>query len=305
MGSIERVGFSMPMAACTLGHRRVIKRVSNKRFELSYDGFATLFTLFAVGDGPAPCLEDLRDYLMLSRKTMLSILSDLEARGLVSKLSDPDDHRKMRLRLTSTGRTLTAEALQAFDEIWETKLCASLPDEEFAHFMASGTIERSVAALRGRDCPLSLPHANRRFYSIDHVVYWRAMSDGWARVARRTGDVTMAEFGILALLDDAGDLPTTSVIDALMVQRSVVSACTRALVARGLVVVSQDGSDGRRTTLSPTRDGRALARRLKRELVSFTQHYDTPSDDSAAIINTWYSRMHANLRACWRELLGE
>ena len=124
----------------------------------------------------------------------------LEARGLVSKLSDPDDHRKMRLRLTSTGRTLTAEALQAFDEIWETKLCANLPDEEFARFMASGTIERSVAALRGRDCPLSLPHANRRFYSIDHVVYWRAMSDGWARVARRAGDVTMVEFGILALL---------------------------------------------------------------------------------------------------------
>ena len=32
MGSIERVGFSMPMAACMLGHRRVIKRVSNKCF---------------------------------------------------------------------------------------------------------------------------------------------------------------------------------------------------------------------------------------------------------------------------------
>lgn len=300
---IEHVGFTMPVAATTVGHRHIVTDLAHRGFGLAYNELVILFLLLCA---PRPlATAETCAYAMISRKTAFSLLSDMEDRGLIEKDCDPRDRRRMTMRLTSRGSRLVGGVLDALDTMWGTYLCENLPSREFATYMSLATINVSLDVLRGSHVDMPELDDCHEFYSVGHLVYWRALSGRWADVVRKTAGLTFTSFGILALLDDQGALSTSDIVDALMAQRSEVSVRTRQLAELGHVEVARDAADGRRTSVRITPSGRRVARDLKARLDEITLTVTAGRDDrTASIINVWYSRMYSNLRANWRSILA-
>ena len=296
MSTVEKLGFSMPVAASTLGHHRLLSRMLHREFELPYNAFTTLFVLRSVA-GSVP-VDMLTSYLILARKTMLTLLTGLEDRGLVRKLSDATDRRRMRIALTQAGASLTDTALASVDEVFENVFCRTLPSSEFSHFMGAAQMRVSLDAIRGEAVRLDTITDGRRYYSAEHFIYWRALAEEWADIVREESGLPFNAFGILALLDEKGPLDTTRVVEALMLPRSEVSARKSQLLARDAVVENPVGGDRRKTRLALTDAGRDLAHGLHASLDAYMARIDTTCDDeTAALINTWYYRMYTNIRA--------
>lgn len=74
-------------------------------------------------------LGDLAAYERVKPPTMTRIVSALEERGYVSKTSDPDDGRVVRIDLTSAGRTAYEESRRRRDEWLCRKLSVLGPED--------------------------------------------------------------------------------------------------------------------------------------------------------------------------------
>ena len=91
---------------------------------------------------------------------------------------------------------------------------------------------------------------------------------------------SMAAFNVLTVVDGAGGSLQPSVIaERMMVSRATMTGVIDSLEARGLVARSTDAADGRVRTVTITRAGRAVVRRLvprahrfERELMSTLDH---------------------------------
>lgn len=55
------------------------------------------------GDPTGPTVGDLAEYLVLRHHSVVELIDRAEAAGLVSRAGDPEDHRVVRVALTSLG----------------------------------------------------------------------------------------------------------------------------------------------------------------------------------------------------------
>jgi len=301
MATIERVTFSIPAVTVCIGHRRAVARLVRRQLDLTYNEFCTLLLL---NTAKAPLtLDQLVAYLILARKTVLTGLLVLEDRGFATKHQLVSDKRRMTIALTPQGEQAVAQALEQLDAMFGQILCQNLPAAEFGSHMNAHVMRASLDAIRGSSVDIELGEQNSPFYSVEHLIYWRAMTDSWTRIVHQTGQLSFTEFGMLALLGERGAMPCSNLADALMVHRSEVSTCKNRLVARGLVRVLEAGADARSHDLAVTAKGRKLLARAMDALAEFTRSADTsPDDTTAAIINTWYARMYLNIRSHQDEL---
>jgi DNA-binding MarR family transcriptional regulator len=60
------------------------------------------------GHGGAPSIGDVAQHLLLRHHSAVELVDRAASSGLLERFADPDDHRVVRLRLTSSGRQKVA-----------------------------------------------------------------------------------------------------------------------------------------------------------------------------------------------------
>ena len=107
---------------------------TDKRHELLFAPYDVSFPVFRVlsylvlnENGATP--SQIADELMILRQSMTNILDTLEKRGLVCREIDPNDRRRIRVRLQPAGEALSAELL-ALEDSYLVKMGKYISDEE-------------------------------------------------------------------------------------------------------------------------------------------------------------------------------
>jgi DNA-binding MarR family transcriptional regulator len=95
---------------------------------ISYAQAIVLVGLYRSPAGSVP-QTDMIEALAVSRASGTLVLSQLEARGLVSRSADPADARRLVITLTDTGRELEEQVYEAFQAV-ETVIRRSLDAPE-------------------------------------------------------------------------------------------------------------------------------------------------------------------------------
>lgn len=103
---------------------------------------------------------------------------------------------------------------------------------------------------------------------IDHTGYWmrmvsNAVSQEFARKVAEEG-VTVAEWAFMRALFDGEGMAPTALADKMGMTRGAISKLTDRLVAKGLVLRNEGGTDKRTQSLSLTQEGRAKVPLLAR-----------------------------------------
>ncbi len=94
-----------------------------------------LAVLAAVADGEPSSQVDAAVRLGIDRTTMVALIDDLEAKGLVERHPDPADRRRNIVALTTTGRDTFDGASRATDEV-ERSFLAPIPERDRERFRA-------------------------------------------------------------------------------------------------------------------------------------------------------------------------
>jgi DNA-binding MarR family transcriptional regulator len=131
------------------GYRRLVDAATE---ELAARGYADVrpshdFAMRAI-DAGATTPSDLGRRMAVTKQAALRTVSVLIDRGWVEREPDPDDGRRMRLRVTDTGHAVMSTGEAIFDELraaWSQELG---PDE-------LATLEAQLARLVG-DAPVRL-----------------------------------------------------------------------------------------------------------------------------------------------------
>jgi DNA-binding MarR family transcriptional regulator len=82
--------------------------------------------LMALAETGPVCQQFLADLIGIDPRNIVPILDSLEARGLLSRETDPADRRRRLIELTSAGQSIVAE-LSALGEQTERELLAPVP----------------------------------------------------------------------------------------------------------------------------------------------------------------------------------
>jgi DNA-binding MarR family transcriptional regulator len=77
-------------------------------------------------DPRGPTIGEVADYLLLRHHSAVGLIDRADAAGLVERVRDPDDHRMVRLQLTTNGtKRLEALSAQHLEEL--QRLARKLP----------------------------------------------------------------------------------------------------------------------------------------------------------------------------------
>lgn len=102
-----------------------------KQFDLSFWEFDVLATLRRSGDDCCLSPTELFSTMMITSGTMTHRMKQLESRGLVERLPNPQDARSMLVKLTPEGFSKVDAAVTAHT-INEKQILAGLPAEKLA-----------------------------------------------------------------------------------------------------------------------------------------------------------------------------
>jgi DNA-binding MarR family transcriptional regulator len=94
-----------------------------------------LAVLSVIAQGEPPSQLEASGRLGIDRSTMVTLLDELEAKGLVERRPHRADRRRNIVQLTSTGRRTFSAASRATDEVEQTFL-APLPEPDREPFRA-------------------------------------------------------------------------------------------------------------------------------------------------------------------------
>lgn len=106
--------------------------VADARVELAARGYEDVrpthdFALHAIVDG-ADTASALAKRMGVTKQTTAETISTLVARGYIERESDPEDRRRVRLRVTERGAALMRDGELVFDglrQAWEAQVGAS------------------------------------------------------------------------------------------------------------------------------------------------------------------------------------
>ena len=101
--------------------------------------------LLAIAEQAPSSQHDISERMGVDRTTMVALVDELEAKGLVERRPDPRDRRKNVVALTEAGRTTLEEAARAVDGA-ERHFLGPLSDDEAAAFREA---LRTAALARG------------------------------------------------------------------------------------------------------------------------------------------------------------
>lgn len=291
----ESIGFSTKLGTFFADQHRLFASHLTSEGILTYNEMTLLGALHEAG---APlAAEPLVEFLMLSSRTVRSMLLDLEDKGLVSKSVDPADGRFLLAEPTGCGREAVESTISDVFFLMKEAYWEALPESDFDSILKM-EMRRDVNKLRGfavepfgEVARTSLPIPS------DFFVFWRVVVDRWSDQVRLAADLSLGDFRVLRYLDECGPLGPSAVANALSMQRSALSLSKKRLIERGLISERRSGLDGRRTELVCTTQGSRLSKRLFGKLDRITRDvHSGMSEEDASVVDAWYARMCSNMK---------
>lgn len=111
------------------------------RYDISFKHYYYLLALYEEDR----CTQvELSERVGMNRATVTSVLDTMEAQGLVKRVRDPEDRRKINVVLTPKGARLRRPLLESVGEVQRTAL-RGIADRDVDRFRA--TIERIIENL--------------------------------------------------------------------------------------------------------------------------------------------------------------
>jgi MarR family transcriptional regulator for hemolysin len=111
--------------------RRELRRVYDRELAPSGLSLAFALPLVLLAEHPAMSQRALAERLEIEGPTLVRLLHQLGAMGLVTRQQNPDDHRANTLHLTAAGRAAAKRLRRAMDAV-RARLLAGVSDDELA-----------------------------------------------------------------------------------------------------------------------------------------------------------------------------
>jgi DNA-binding MarR family transcriptional regulator len=218
--------------------------------------------LITLESGPTS-QQDLVERLNVNRTVMVKLIDSLEARGLVTRLRNPEDRRAYALHPTPAGREALLEMLPRMKQA-EAEMAAPLSAHE---------VKRLKELLRALITPAPPAALADRLGFLLSKTHHR-FHDRADQVLEPTG-IQIRHFGALKTL--AGGVPSQrELADRLRVSGPVVVEIVDALEARGLVERRRDTADRRSNALHVTAEGQHLVDTLTEQLSAASAELTAP-----------------------------
>ena len=119
--------------------RRLASEIS--QYDISFKHYYYLLALF---EEDRVTQVELSERVGMNRATVTSVVDTMEAQGLVKRVRDPEDRRKINVVLTPKGTRLRRPLLDSIGEVQRTAL-KGIAARDLDHFFA--TIERIIENL--------------------------------------------------------------------------------------------------------------------------------------------------------------
>jgi MarR family transcriptional regulator for hemolysin len=111
--------------------RRELRRVYDRELAPSGLSLAFALPLVLLAEHPAMSQRALAERLEIEGPTLVRLLHQLGAMGLVTRQQNPDDHRANTLHLTAAGRAAAKRLRRGMDAV-RARLLAAVSDDELA-----------------------------------------------------------------------------------------------------------------------------------------------------------------------------
>jgi DNA-binding MarR family transcriptional regulator len=215
--------------------------IAARRFEAGTHPRDAGVLITLINSGPVS-QQELVDRLDVNRTLMVKLIDNLEQRGLVTRVRNPEDRRAYALEATPLGREALTEMLPTMAAA-EAELAQNLSPEEIERLKALLRPLIAAPADLGRRLGFLLSKAHHRFHD---------------RADRELEplDIQIRHFGALTALAD-GVPSQRELADRLSVSTPVVVEMVDALESRGLVERRRDPNDRRSNALRVTEHGQA------------------------------------------------
>jgi DNA-binding MarR family transcriptional regulator len=114
------------------------------RYDISFKHYYYLLALF---EEDQISQVELSERVGMNRATVTSVVDTMESQGLVKRVRDPDDRRKINVVLTAKGARLRRPLLESITDVQRTAL-KGIAERDLDKFRA--TIERIIQNLAAR-----------------------------------------------------------------------------------------------------------------------------------------------------------
>ena len=111
--------------------RRELRRVYDRELAPTGLSLAYAHPLVLIAEHPTLSQRELAELLEIEGPTLVRLLHQLAAMGLVTRQQNPNDHRANTLHLTAAGRTTAKRLRRAMDGV-RARLLAGVSDGELA-----------------------------------------------------------------------------------------------------------------------------------------------------------------------------
>ncbi|MDD3621054.1 MAG: MarR family transcriptional regulator [Methanofollis sp.] len=136
-----------PLGALVSVIHRTHHMIINERMRAFGLSSGQLFTLIYLAHEQGVAQETLARRFHVDKGTVARSVRRLEDTGHITRTTDPDDRRAVRIFLTEKGEKIIPEIVK-IDQEWEKEVCAGLTDEEQrAVFTLLKTIAKNSIAI--------------------------------------------------------------------------------------------------------------------------------------------------------------
>lgn len=197
--------------------------------------------LLALGDGATRSQQQLSDTISVSRTTMVKVAADLSARGLVTRVRNPDDRRSYGLTRTPEG-TEAARLWRQHADALERSLTACFSAEERVEL--HGLLDRIIGHELSPDLP---PRVRASIGFLITRVHFRMHRE--FLTALEPHGIEPRHFGALTAIESSGPAPQSELARNLGVSAVSIVSMVDDLEGRGLVERQRLDTDRRNQVL--------------------------------------------------------
>ena len=293
----ETIGFSLHLSTFYSINVRTVSEWCHDAADLTYNEFSLLYSLVKTED-EIGC-EDLADFLMLERSSVMKILIALEDRGYVVKKSDPSDARLMLVSISPLKSDCVRTLVKQANE-WLLRCFGPNPFEsELPQASVIESMLDSLDALRGFAVPSVGQSPVPESLQIDSqfLVFNRGILEKWDALTREKVGLSLTEYRMLVALDQQKGFGVVDLSAKLSTSKSTVSLCKQRLVGLKLVKERKSTGDGRSIALEITKKGRQHVNDAKPSLDELTRAVHLiGTDDAVVSMQAWHSIMYGKAR---------
>lgn len=295
----ERIEFSPHLASFYSEMIRLSSQVCRDRHALTLSEYELLMALME-SNGPL-LISELSDFLVLQVGTVWQMTSSLAKRGLIEGRSSKEDGRCQLCSLTEEGNRLASRCCEDLHGYLNSICQRLLPDSEFFGCINS-SIASSLDVLRGHEAACSDKMVREVRFKAEFTILSRVLTERWRLCVADACGLSLTQFRMLHVLDEAQAVRVQDLADSLFIPRSQASTCKNVLISGGFAQQQSNPEDARSVIVSRTSKGSALVNQILPLLNEITVASHNPSpEEGVVVLRAWHARMYCNLVSHWKE----